>query len=183
MVFLALYVVAIAGAAALGLAAAWHDYRGMIIPNAISVCILALFAVFYATVHFGGVAGFAPLAAHLFCGGAVFAITFVMFMTGMIGGGDAKLVSAYAFWFSPQGLAAFLCYTVLLGGLLAVAALLLKKRRVFRAPRPGSWIARVQGGESVIPYGIPIALGAIFAFFKLDYVTLETFELFLIPKG
>ena len=99
----------------------------------------------------------------------MFVLTFFIFMAKIMGGGDAKLMTAYAFWFGIKGLIVFLFYTALFGALLAVAALWLKKKKPCEAPTEGSWVQRVQAGESAIPYGIPILIGAILSFIKLGY--------------
>ncbi len=179
MIFMIVYLFCVIAAVGLGVLAGWSDFRGMTIPNYIVVFVLAAFFIACGAAHLGGAEGVLPARTHLVGGILMLAATFVMYALKAIGGGDSKLAAAFSFWFGTQGLVVFLSYMVFAGGLLALAALYLKKKQPVASPAEGSWIARVQGGESVVPYGIPIALGAFAAFIKLGYFAPETLKLFL----
>ena len=104
-----------------------------------------------------------------------------MFVLKLIGGGDSKLISAFALWLASfDGLMAFLFYMGLCGALLGFVALFLKKRKPIRTENKKSWFYRVQSGESVVPYGVPIAIGAFAGFFASNMISGETFSLFLM---
>jgi prepilin peptidase CpaA len=117
----------------------------------------------------GGYVVFAPLAGFSLpeiglafgTGALVLAITFTLFAFGMIGGGDAKFAAATALWLGPEATLAFLIYTMLIGGVLALAML------TFRAaPLPAtfygwSWVSRLQSPGQGIPYALAMSPAAI----------------------
>ena len=74
--------------------AAANDLLTMLIPNRISLALTAAFALLAAT----GILSPAEIGAHLGAGALVLAITFGLFASGVIGGGDAKLAAAAALW-------------------------------------------------------------------------------------
>lgn len=101
MLFLIVFLCALFVASALGLMSAWSDWRGMIIPNSYPLGIIVAFGFAYAACALGGEAGpqpFQKLSSHLVAGGVALLVTFVMTMTKTMGGGDSKLITAYALW-------------------------------------------------------------------------------------
>ena len=128
--------------------AALSDVATMTISNRISLAL---------------VIGFVPVAIgmHFVCGLAVFALTFVMFSLGLIGGGDAKLASATALWLGWDVLMNYGLVTAVFGGALSIALLAIRK-----VPLPGllldrKWIARLHSPETGIPYGVALAAGGL----------------------
>jgi Flp pilus assembly protein protease CpaA len=93
-----------------------------------------------------------------------------MYCAGMIGSGDTKLGSVLAAWVGLKGMIVFLFYMTLLGGILGAASLWMKKKKPFPAMPAGSWIEKVQSGNSVVPYGIAISFGAWAAFFHTGFL-------------
>lgn len=182
MIFMVIYLFPVLAALGLGLLAGWNDFKGMIIPNYIVVFVFAAFWLSFGADYMAGTGIFSSLKSHLIAGGVVLIVTFVMFSMKLIGGGDSKLIASFSFWFGMGGLPVFLFYMMVSGSLLGCAALLLKKKPLFKSPPDGSWVARVQGGESVVPYGIPIAIGAVVAFFSLGFLAPENLKLFLVPN-
>ncbi len=151
------------------------DLRGMVIPNKYSVVVLGAFVFAYAGVHlFGAPIFFSPLS-HILAGGLVFAVTLVLFGFGLIGAADSKLASAYAFWVGMQGVLVFLFYMAVFGGVLGLMGLYISKRRPFKSPLEGSWVAQVQGGASKVPYGVAIVGGALASFAKLGYFSFDLY--------
>jgi prepilin peptidase CpaA len=144
---------------ALMIVAGAGDVLSMRIPNWLTVLVavtflpLALWAGLPPTV----------LLIHVATGIVALAGGFLLFSLGLIGGGDAKLLAAGAVWFGFPGILAFLVYTALAGGVLAVAVSLwsalrveaevheLDRRGVFRSIMPE------------VPYGFALAAGAILA--------------------
>lgn len=157
--------------------AALSDLRGMRIANPLSLAIAGCFvAAFLADmlvlqeISLFGAWWQAPLAGIL-----MLAVTFVLTVTGVIGGGDSKLASSLALWTGLAGLPAFLLVMSFSGGVLAVIALAGRNNRLIKAlaPRCGekSWIAALAAGKSVLPYGVAIFLGAIAAFLHTGLMT------------
>ncbi|MCB9990819.1 MAG: prepilin peptidase [Rhodospirillales bacterium] len=183
MIFMVLFLFSVLVALGLGALAAWSDFKGMTIPNAIAAVVLAAFFVAFAAIHFAGVdAIFGSLKTHIIVGIVMLVITFGMFSARMIGGGDSKLVTAYAFWMQPYMLFTFLFYMMLFGAILGFFALIVKKAKPFKNAKEASWLYRLQKGEGVVPYGIPIALGAVIAFCDAGFVSPENLRLFLMSN-
>jgi len=141
--------------------AAVSDLLTMRIPNWISLSLVAGFTVFFS------VSG-APLSAlwpFLLGGASVFAVCFIMFALGWIGGGDAKLLSSMALWFGwTEALIAFLFFTSIAGLALTVILLLLRRLPVLPLSLYKiEWLARLHYKETGVPYGIAIAAGGLFA--------------------
>jgi prepilin peptidase CpaA len=90
--------------------------------------------------------------------GAVMLIAgFALFAAGIFGGGDAKLLAASAVWFGWPGLFRFIILVALMGGLLALAVLGLRRvasRRAWNGPK---WVISLCSGDHGIPYGSAIA--------------------------
>jgi prepilin peptidase CpaA len=112
---------------------------------------------------------FFPLWSHLAAAAVVFILTALLFALGAFGGGDSKAATAFALWTGLQGLPVFLICVTILGAILGIASLCLRKKRLFSSLPAESWPARAYAGESVVPYGIAIFAGAVSAFVHLNY--------------
>lgn len=144
--------------------AAWSDLRSFRIPNIATVLALIGFVLAYTGVLL--VPGdHIPLLhdyrAHLASAGVMFVLTLVLFLSRSIGAGDAKFASALALWPGLMNLTLFVFYMSLIGGLIGVATILLRKFKPFPAVAAGNWIYAAQNGENRIPYGLAIALGFV----------------------
>jgi prepilin peptidase CpaA len=180
MLFLTLYLVCVFVVVGTGLLASLSDFRGLVIPNIFSGIVLGAFFLCYLIVWLGGYSDvFAPLASHIIAALAVFGVTLVMFLLKGLGAADSKLGTAYALWVGLEGLLPFLFYMALTGGLLALAALFLKKFKPIKGLSGDGWMARVQAGENKVPYGIAIVIGALASFVKLGYFNVEVLSSFL----
>lgn len=183
MLFLIVFLCALFVASALGLMAAWSDFRGMIIPNAYPLGIIVAFVFAYTACALGGAPGplpFQRLSSHLIAGGVALAVTFAMTMAKTMGGGDSKLITAYALWMGVLDIAWYLFIVTLIGAVLAIAGLAVRRFKPFTNARPGGWIARLQSGEAVVAYGIPIALGALYIFWTEGYAAPDLLESFIM---
>lgn len=140
--------------------AAASDLMTMTIPNRLSL-LLAVGAVL-ANVDAGS--GFVDIGFDVAAGLLVFLLCFCLFASGVMGGGDAKLLSACALWYGlNSSLLAFLLYVSLMGGVLTVLIVMLRSsQHVLLAagiPIPGLLLTAKK-----IPYAIAIAAGAFLAF-------------------
>jgi prepilin peptidase CpaA len=180
MLYLTLYLFGVLVALGAGAASAVSDFKGMRIPNALSLIVIAAFGLSYTVAVLAGVDMLPPLKNCLLAGLVTFIVTFIMFCMKALGGGDSKLASAYALWVGMSGLPLFLFVMALTGAALGALALFVKRKKPFKKPPPESWVARLQAGESAVPYGIAIFAGALSAFFSLGYMTLENLSMFLM---
>ena len=162
-VFTVIYAAGVVVALFALLAACISDFRSMTIPNRWPVMVAVGFVLAYAGAGFGGMDVFSSLAVH--------AVAFaLMFAVGVWGAGDSKLAAAVSLWLGLIGVVPFLL-GMSVAGLLLVAVFPVLKR----APQvpvwlgAESWWARVARGEKSVPYGIAIALGALWTFYRLGY--------------
>jgi prepilin peptidase CpaA len=137
---------------------AYGDMRTRRIPNGLSATIAILGLVRMI------VDGDPITAAHTLAASAVvFAMAFLLFWRGVLGGGDAKLVAAMALLIGYHDLLSFLFLMSLCGGALALAILARDKLRLQRWHSPQSTVGPIAlAAQSTVPYGVAIAAaGAI----------------------
>jgi prepilin peptidase CpaA len=127
--------------------AAVFDFRTYTIPNWISAALVALFAAAAMSVPLP-----VPIVHHVLTALAVLAIAFVLYCGRLMGGGDVKLWAAVALWLGPDLIVSHVVIVGILGGLLG--AVLLAHRTITGTPRTTAL-------RSAVPYGIPIAAGAL----------------------
>lgn len=147
-------------------AIAYGDVRTRRIPNVLAGAIAVLGLV---RMILGG----DPVgASHTFeASAAVFAVGFLLFSIGMLGGGDAKLVAAMALLIGSEDLLEFLFIMSMCGGVLAVAILsrdqyrhrhcqLLCGAKTPSVVRNGGCV--MEPVRSTVPYGVAIAAAGVF---------------------
>lgn len=157
-------IVALAVLVAALLGAAISDIRRYLIPNRYSIAIVLAYLV-YATSH-----PFDQSLWALATGVVAFVFSAVLFAAGVFGGGDAKLFAATALWAGPSLAPAFLIYTVLAGGVIALAWLTPFRRLMPAAPETaqanadaGSVAAGLRSRlRQPTPYGAAIAAGGLY---------------------
>lgn len=174
MIFLTLFLIFIFAVLGIGVLAGLADLRGLTIPNLYSGLILGAFPLCYILMWVFGVQGdiFASLWSHLGAAGLIFVISAGMFHFGIMGAADSKLASVYALWLGLAPLPLYLFVMTLVGAVLGVVALYIKKNKPFQSPKEGSWIAQLQAGKNKVPYGIAIVIGAAYGFYVAGYLSL-----------
>ncbi|MCW1753917.1 MULTISPECIES: A24 family peptidase [Rhizobium] len=140
--------------------AAFSDLFTMTIPNRISLILIASFLVL---APFSGL-GLEVIGMHLAGTAIVFSACFALFAFNVMGGGDAKLLSATALWFGLNESLLFLMTDVAaIGGLITLLILLVRTQSntilAIGLPVPNSVLLAKK-----IPYGIAIAIGGFMAF-------------------
>ena len=78
----------------------------------------------------------------------VFVLLYLLFLAGVMGGGDVKLATALALWFNWAATIKFLVIMSLAGGLLSLAVLL--HHRMSK-----------KAGKPEVPYGVAIAFATL----------------------
>lgn len=137
--------------------AAASDLLTMLIPNRISLALMAAFCVLAAT----GLFSLPELGMHLGAGALVLAITFTLFALGKIGGGDAKLAAATALWLGLDQLLDYLLVASIFGGVLTLAILLARTHPLPRAVARLPFALHLHDAKTGIPYGIALAAAAL----------------------
>ncbi|MCQ1573755.1 prepilin peptidase [Neorhizobium galegae] len=140
--------------------AAISDLVNMTIPNRVSAVILASFVVL---APFSGLA-WPEIGMSLVAGLAVFGVCFGLFALNVMGGGDAKLLTAAAIWFGfNHSLLVFLVTVGYVGGAVTLVFLLLRSQAgsvmAMGIPLPPSLV-----NAKKIPYGIAIAIAGFLTF-------------------
>jgi prepilin peptidase CpaA len=144
--------------------AAWRDIATRTIPDTISLLLLAI------GVSVRIIRGPSDLALSLGSGLLLFLLLMIAYSRDVIGGGDVKLMTALAVGLSPLDSYRFVVATVLAGGILGIAYLLLS-----RWPQGARWTRRISLLDRVVaveswrirrrgplPYGVAIAVGGAF---------------------
>lgn len=139
---------------------AFSDLLTMTIPNRMSAILIASFL---AIAPFAGLS-FQDIGMHLLAGATVFAVCFSLFAFGIMGGGDAKILTASAIWFGMnESLVIYILYVSVFGGLLTLGILFLRANHnlliVSRVPLPETLLHNKK-----VPYGISIGAAAFVAF-------------------
>lgn len=140
--------------------AACSDFLTMLIPNRVSAILLASFLVVAPLTGLG----LADVAMHLAAGLIVFSVCFALFAVNVMGGGDAKLLTASAVWFGMTfSVFEFLIYVSFFGGILTLAILSLRSHTnailASGLPVPGHLLTAKK-----VPYGIAIGVAAFLAY-------------------
>lgn len=170
MVEAILYIFGLVLMVAAALMAGYHDMRAFKIPNALSGLALAGFGVALSASVFGAEVPFQALWLHALSFLLMFVLTLILFALRLIGAGDAKFGSAAAVWFGVgSGFPMFVFYTSLMGGVLGLVTLVLKKAQPWPAAPKGTWLASAQAGENRVPYGVAIAMGFLMTAYTLGY--------------
>jgi prepilin peptidase CpaA len=135
------------------------DLRGFRIPNGVPLALMALFLIKAAAT------GIAVWPDHIVALVLMFALGFVAFGFGMIGGGDAKLMTALALWLGLRDMPGLLSITAIGGGILALVLLTLRyvldRDPAPATPRGAPGAPRLFQRRAPIPYALPIAAAAI----------------------
>ena len=140
--------------------AACSDFLTMLIPNRVSAILLASFFV---VAPLAGL-GLTDIAMHAAAGLAVFSACFALFALNVMGGGDAKLLTASAVWFGMTlSLFEFLIYVSFIGGILTMGILALRAHTntilASGLPVPAHLMTAKK-----VPYGVAIGIAAFMAY-------------------
>ncbi|MBZ5762857.1 MULTISPECIES: A24 family peptidase [Rhizobium] len=140
--------------------AAFSDLFTMTIPNRVSVILVGAFLL---VAPFTGLP-LAVIGMHFLGALIVFALCFGFFALNIMGGGDAKLLSAAALWFGfDQSLLEFAVYVSVVGGIMTVLIFAMRARADILSVI-GMSIPQSLTHAKKIPYGIAIGIGGFIAF-------------------
>lgn len=140
--------------------AAFSDLFTMTIPNRVSAILIGAFIV---VAPLAGLS-LAIIGMHLLASLIVFSVCFTLFALNVMGGGDAKLLTASAVWFGfNSSLMTFVLYVSIVGGLLTLLILMMRKQEnaILASGLP---VPPLLFTAKKIPYGIAIGLGGFLAY-------------------
>ena len=140
--------------------AATTDMFTMTIPN--KLC-LALIATFFVAAPVAGMS-LDMIGWHLLAAVLALGLTFILFASGVYGGGDAKLTVAIVLWLGPSLAIEFALWAALFGGLLTASLVLLRSFPYVTASIYSPWAARLLSSEIGVPYGIALSSAAMLVF-------------------
>lgn len=163
------------------LAAVVFDLWKMIIPNAVSILLVALFFAngLFLTFHSGYSVAW---LSHLGALGAVLLVGLVAYRFGVLGAGDVKLLSAISLWAGFERnlleplildfyLLDYLILVALFGGVLSIGLLILRRLVVglllLQSTPQNVTLPRYLLPREQLPYGVAVALPAIYLATKL----------------
>ena len=103
-------------------------------------------------------------AMHVLCAFVVLVVAFALFALRWIGGGDAKLAAATTLWLGFGLTLPYLAYTALLGGVLTLAILLLRRLPLAGLEQKMPWLARLHDRKQGVPYGVAMAIAGLMTY-------------------
>jgi prepilin peptidase CpaA len=137
------------------------DFRSLLIPNWIIIVLVSTFAVFAAMYMDPR-----TILVHVAVMAFIFSIFLAFFILGWVAGGDVKFIAAIALWTGLEHAANFALLTALLGSLLAIVLLQIKKHGFLVSGALGNiWLfQRVStlAESRQCPYGVAIGIAALF---------------------
>jgi prepilin peptidase CpaA len=140
--------------------AASSDLLTMRISNRVVILLAAIFCAAALLIEMPP----AEFGMHVVAALVVLLCAFGMFTAGWIGGGDAKLAAATSLWLGFGLTLPYLLDASVLGGLMTVGILMLR-----RWPLPGflvriTWLHRLHDPRSGVPYGIALAIAGLLTY-------------------
>lgn len=143
------------------LTAIW-DITSFTIPNYLVLALLALFVVFAGGTAIAGTGlGWGDAGFHLLAGLIGLVLGMILFATGVIGGGDAKLFAVITLWLGLNALFQYALLVTLLGGVLTLVILFVRRTPLPLFLLKYEWVRRLHDRKAGIPYGVALAAAAL----------------------
>lgn len=149
-----------AGVAALLVYAAYSDIRTRRIPNWLNGALAILGLTFVAANVANGTVPTWGLY-HGLAALCVFAAGIGLFALGLMGGGDVKMMGAFALIAGPNLALPFVLITTVMGGLVAFATLSIAKLRLTEGSGPET------EATLTVPYGVAISIAGLWVLGKV----------------
>ncbi len=154
---------------ALFIAAGAWDLASFTIPNFLNLTILLLFVVFALIAVVGGEGvSWSQIGFHLLAGTIALIAGMALFAAGLIGGGDAKLYAVVSLWLGLNILFEYTLIASVLGGVLTLVLLFLRKLPIPSSFLRHEWLVRLTDRKAGIPYGVALAAAALLALPKSE---------------
>ncbi len=150
--------------AALLIYAAVQDVREYRIPNIIIIALLVLYPAYFLTSSQN-----MSLPVSFLIGGVFFLIGLGLFSTGVMGGGDVKLIAVTGLWVGASGLLPFLMVMALVGAVMSLFMMIMPVRLGVASFCTQMGFVSLQ--EKILtdrlPYGVAISAGGLFAAYQM----------------
>lgn len=104
------------------------------------------------------------IGMHVACAALVLVAGFTLFALGWVGGGDAKLAAASTLWLGFGLALPYVVYAALLGGVLTLAILALRRLPLTPFLARYHWLSRLHDPKQGVPYGIALAIAAMLVY-------------------
>jgi prepilin peptidase CpaA len=140
--------------------AAISDLFTMRIPNWL---VLAVGLVFF-PVAFIAQMPLETIGINVLCALAVLVVAFGLFALNVIGGGDAKFAAATVLWLGVGQVLPYLVYASVFGGALTLVILALRSLPLEVWITRYEWLSRLHNRKNGVPYGIALAIAAVFVY-------------------
>ncbi len=141
--------------------AAISDMLSMTILNRVSLLLIGTFVI---VAPLAGME-FSQIMMHFAAFALVLAVCFCFFASGVMGGGDAKLLAATSLWFGMSlDLMVYLLISSAVGGILTLAILRFRGSAVAVYAGQFEFLRRIGDSNEKIPYGIALGIGGLAAF-------------------
>ena len=142
------------------------DIFTMTISNRISI---GLIAGFVCLAPFAGF-GWETIALHFVTGAVMLVLGIGAFAAGWIGGGDAKLFAAASLWMGHEHIYEYALVSSILGGVLTLALLALRRFPLPAGLAGQAWIARLHDAGQGVPYGVALAIAVLIVYPHTSWV-------------
>lgn len=147
---------------ALLIAAAFFDLTTFTIPNMLPAAMLVLFAAFLLAIALAGQGlNWSDTWPHLLAGAVALVAGMALFAAGWVGGGDAKLFAMACLWLGWDSMFEYTFVASLLGGMLTVTLVVLRRFPLPALLATQPWLARLADRNSGVPYGVALAIAAL----------------------
>jgi len=147
--------------------AAASDLVSMTISNRISIALVLSFFLMAVLIGMPP----AEMGQHILASLIVLVAAFACFSFGWIGGGDAKLAAATALWLGFSHLMDYLLIASIIGGVLTILLLEMRKLPLPNLLAKHPWITRLHAIESGIPYGIALAAAGLIVYPDTEFMS------------
>jgi prepilin peptidase CpaA len=147
---------------ALLIAAAFFDLTTYTIPNILPAAMFVLFAAFLLAITLAGHGlNWSDTWPHLLAGTVALVAGLALFAAGWVGGGDAKLFATACLWLGWDSMFEYTLVASLLGGMLTITLLMLRRLPLPARLAAQPWLARLADQNSGVPYGVALAIAAL----------------------
>jgi prepilin peptidase CpaA len=141
--------------------AAISDMLSMTILNRVSLLLIGTFVV---VAPLTGME-FSQILMHAAAFALVLVVCFCLFASGVMGGGDAKLLAATSLWFGmSMDLMLYLLISSAIGGVLTLAILRFRGSAMAVYAGQVEFLRRIGDTKEKIPYGIALGIGGLAVF-------------------